>query len=76
MNVYLLFYLIECTCLHSAPRYCVTCKYFKSHFPYSKDYLSCPMFPKEIVTKEITYNYCFRKCNCELFKDSLFSLMK
>lgn len=77
MKLYLILYLLlECTSLES-PKYCVTCKQFKTHFPSSKDYGKCPLFPKIKVKKvqEIDYKYCFRKCNCELyFRDSLFSL--
>ena len=76
MNLYLLYFLLQCSSLQS-PKYCVTCKTFKTHFPYRKDYATCPLFPptmkKQKQEIEIDYKYCFRKSQCELyFRDSLF----
>lgn len=72
MNLYLLYFLGL-----QAPKYCSTCKSFKTHFPSTKDYITCPLFPSTIKKQEIDYKYCFRNCNCELyFRDSLFLIMK
>lgn len=72
MNPYLIFLLLQ------TPKYCGQCKCFKTHFPSTKDYAKCPLFPiKQKQKQEIDYHYCFRNCNCELyFRDSLFTQMK
>ena len=56
MNLYLI--------LLCSPKYCTYCKMFKTHFPYNKEYSTCPKIKKEIV---IDYAYCFRKPTCELY---------
>ena len=61
MNLYLIYFLY----LQSTPKYCVNCKYFKTHFPYNKEYRSCQKENKKVIV--IDYAYCFRKCNCELY---------
>ena len=60
MNLIILLFLYS-------PKYCTNCKLFKTHFPYNKDYSTCPLFPKEKKEIVIDYAYCFRKCNCELY---------